>query len=97
MSAMRYVYIINHFQTRHSRDNIHMQIGFLYSVPLIIPVSDDLTDVDNKCDLGVNFQSNLQFDKHITNIRAKANRTTGIIKHAFSRIILTCSKIWSNQ
>ena len=28
----------------------------------------DLADVDNKCDLMVNFWSNLQFDKHIANI-----------------------------
>ena len=27
-----------------------------------------LAEVDNECDLGVNFQSNLQFDKHVTNM-----------------------------
>ena len=35
-------------------------------------------------DLGVNFQSNLQFDKHVANICAKANGIVGIIKHTFS-------------
>ena len=44
----------------------------------------DLAAVNNKCDLGIKFQSNLQFDKHIANICAKANRIVGIIKHAFS-------------
>ena len=33
----------------------------------------DLAEVVNKCALGVNFQSNLQFDKHIANICARAN------------------------
>ena len=45
-----------------------------------------LSDVDNKCDLGVNFQSNLQFDKHAANICAMANGIVGIIKHIFSCI-----------
>ena len=40
--------------------------------------------VDNECDLGVNFQTNLQFDEHVTNICVKANRIVGIIKHTFS-------------
>ena len=46
----------------------------------------DLIEVDNECDFEVNFQSNLQFDKHVTNICAKANRIVGNIKHTFSRI-----------
>ena len=46
----------------------------------------DLSEVDNACDLGVYFQSNLQFDKHVANICAKTNRTVGIIKHTFSHI-----------
>ena len=53
----------------------------------------DLSEVDNACDLGVDLQSNLQFDKHITNIRAKANRTVGIIKHTFSRINIDMFRI----
>ena len=71
----------------------------------------DLAEVSNECDLGVNFQSNLQFDKHVTNICAKANRISGITKHTFSRININmfqillkslvrpileyCSSIWS--
>ena len=46
----------------------------------------DLSEADNTCDQGINLQSNLHFDKHVTNICAKANRTVGIIKHTFSRI-----------
>ena len=46
----------------------------------------DQAEVDDKCDLVVNFQSNLHFDRHVTNICAKTNRTVGIIKHAFSCI-----------
>ena len=61
--------------------------------------------------MGVNFQSNLQFDKHVTNICAKANITVGINKHAFPRINIDmfqknlkslvrpileyCSSVWS--
>ena len=33
----------------------------------------DLAEVDNECDLGVNFQSNLQFVQHVANICATAN------------------------
>ena len=45
----------------------------------------DLAEVNNKCDLGVIFTSNLQFDKHITNICAKANRIVGISNiHVFA-------------
>ena len=69
-----------------------------------------LAEVDNECDLGANFQSNLLFDKHLTNVCAKANRIVGIIKHTFScmyidmfrllfkslvRFILVyCSSVW---
>ena len=57
----------------------------------------DLSEVDNACDLGVNFQSNLQFDEHVTNICAKANRTVGIIKHTFSRININMFRILSKS
>ena len=79
----------------------------LASVEVIL----ELAEVDNECDLGVNFHSNLQFDKHVTNICAKANRIVGITKHTFSRkniymfqilfkplvrpILEYCSSIWS--
>ena len=53
----------------------------------------DLPEVDNTCNLGANFQSNLQFDKHITNICAKANGIVGIIRHAFSRIDIDIFRI----
>ena len=72
----------------------------------------DLAEVDNKFDLGVSFQSNLQLDKHVANICAKANRTVGIIEHTFSRINIDmfqillkslvrhileyCSSVWSH-
>ena len=39
-----------------------------------------------ECDLGVYFQSNLLFDRHVATMCAKANRTFGIIKHTFSCI-----------
>ena len=55
----------------------------------------DMVEVDNACDLGVNFQSNLQFDKHITNICAKANRIVGITKHIFYRINIDMLQILS--
>ena len=71
----------------------------------------DLAEVDNECDLGVNFQYNLQVDKHVANICAKANRTDRIIKHTFSCINIDmlqtlfkslvrpilehCSSVWS--
>ena len=51
-----------------------------------VEVIPDLAEVDNECDMGVNFQSKLQFDKHVTNICAKANRTAIIIRHKFSCI-----------
>ena len=72
----------------------------------------DLSEVDNACDMGVNFLSNLQFDKHVTNICAEANRTVGITKHIFSciynnmfqilfkslvrPILEYCSSVWSH-
>ena len=43
----------------------------------------DLAEVDNECDLGVNFQSNLQLNKYVTITCAKANRTVGINKLTF--------------
>ena len=46
----------------------------------------DLTEVANECDIVVDLESNLWFDKDIATICAKANRTAGIIKHKFSRI-----------
>ena len=71
----------------------------------------DLPEVDNACALGVDHQSNLQFDKHVANICAKANRTVGITKHTLSRIDIDmfrilhkslvrpileyCSSVWS--
>ena len=71
----------------------------------------DLVEVDNECDLGIHFLSYLQFDKQVTDICAKANRTFGIIKHTFSRmkidmlrilfdslvrpILVYCSSVWS--
>ena len=55
----------------------------------------DLAEVDNECDLGVNLQSKLQFDKHVPNIYAKANRIVGIIKHVFSRINIDMIRILS--
>ena len=48
----------------------------------------DLAGVDNLYDMEVNFQSDLQFDKHIANICVKANGTVGITKHSFSNIII---------
>ena len=45
-----------------------------------------LAEVDDEPDLGVNNQSNLQLDKHITTVCVATNRTVGITKHAFSRI-----------
>ena len=39
---------------------------------------------DNEKDLGVMFQSNLSFRKHIRSITARANSRVGLIKHSFS-------------
>ena len=57
----------------------------------------DLAEVDNKCDQGVNFQSNSQFDKHVANICAKANRIDEIIKHTFSCINIDMFRILSKS
>ena len=57
----------------------------------------DRAEVDSECDLGVNFQSTLQFDKHVANICAKANRIVGIIKHAFSCINIDMFQILSKS
>ena len=35
----------------------------------------DMAEVDEECDLGANFNSNLQFNKHVVTICANANRT----------------------
>jgi len=43
-----------------------------------------VTRVQEECDLGVLFSSNLKFDKHILNTVQKANNLTGIIKRIFS-------------
>ena len=72
----------------------------------------DLSEADNACYLGLNVQSNLQFDKHVANICAKANRTVGITKHTLYRINIDmfrllfkslvrpileyCSNVWSS-
>jgi hypothetical protein len=39
-----------------------------------------------KTDLGVTFQNNLKFDKHITNCVNNANRLLGLIKRTFDYI-----------
>ena len=57
----------------------------------------DLYEVDNACDMGVNSQSNLQFDKHVANICVKANRTVGITKHTFFRINIDMFRILSKS
>ena len=49
----------------------------------------DLAEVDDKCDLGVNFL----FDKHVSNICANANGIVGIIMHTFSLINIDMSRI----
>ena len=54
-----------------------------------------LADIDDECDQGVNHQSNLQTDKHVTNICAKANGTVGITKHTFSHISIDMLQILS--
>jgi len=43
-----------------------------------------ITRVQEECDLGVLFSSNLKFDKHISNTVRKANNLIGIIKRTFS-------------
>ena len=42
-----------------------------------------LDEVDEDKDLGVIFQSNLKFDKHISSIIAKAQRVLSLIYHSF--------------
>ena len=54
----------------------------------------DQAEVDNECDLGANFQSNLQFDKRVANICAKANRIVGIITRTFSHINIDMFRIF---
>ena len=44
----------------------------------------NLTDTMEEKDLGVTIDCRLEFDKHIKNIVAKANRTLGMIKIAFT-------------
>ena len=46
----------------------------------------DLAKVDNECDLGVNFQSNLQFDNYISIILSKS---------LVRPILEYCSSVWS--
>ena len=53
-----------------------------------------LDEVDEEKDLGVNFQSNLKFDKHISSIIAKAQRVLSLIYHSFD---LTCLLFSTNQ
>ena len=53
----------------------------------------EMDEVDNECDLGANFQSNIQCDERVANICAKANRTVGIIEHKFSRIDIDIFRI----
>jgi hypothetical protein len=42
-----------------------------------------LDEVDEEKDLGVTFQSNLKFDKHISSIIAKAQRVLSLVYHSF--------------
>jgi hypothetical protein len=42
-----------------------------------------LDEVDEEKDLGVTFQSNLKFDKHISSIIAKDQRVLSLIYHSF--------------
>jgi hypothetical protein len=53
-----------------------------------------LDEVDEEKDLGVTFQSNLKFDKHISSIIAKAQRVLSLIYHSFD---LTCLLFSTNQ
>jgi hypothetical protein len=53
-----------------------------------------LDEVDEEKDLGVTFQSNLKFDKHISSIIAKAQRVLSLIYHSFD---LTCFLFSTNQ
>ena len=47
---------------------------------IAIPMADIMKD------LGVSFQSNLKFDKHVSNITSSANSRLGIIKYTFQEI-----------
>ncbi len=42
-----------------------------------------LTSVDEEKDLGVTFEQNLKFERHITNCVNKAQRTVGLIRRSF--------------
>ena len=53
-----------------------------------------LAEVDNESDQGVNIQSRLQFDMHVTTMCAKANKTVGIIKHTYSCINIDMLRIF---
>ena len=44
-----------------------------------------LEEVTHGKDLGITFESNGSFDKHIDNIVLKANRNLGIIKRTFQQ------------
>ena len=52
-----------------------------------------MAEVEDECDLVVNFQSNLQFGNHVPTMCGKANRTVVIIKHTFSRINIDMFRI----
>ena len=43
----------------------------------------EIQQVDEEKDLGVTFQTDLKFNKHIVNCVNKANRMIGIIKRTF--------------
>ena len=73
--------------------NIERTYNLLTSVEGIL----DLAEVDNECGLGVNFQSNLQSDKHVATIYAKANRIVGITKHTFYHIIIDMFQMLSKS
>lgn len=45
-----------------------------------------IDDVDNEKDLGVTFESNLKFERHITNIVNKAQRILGLIFRSFETL-----------
>lgn len=46
----------------------------------------DLPNVQEEKDLGITFQSNLKFNKHVSQIVNRANRLLGMIKRTFPRI-----------
>ena len=47
---------------------------------IAVPMDDIMKD------LGVSFQSNLKFNKHVSNITSSANSRLGIIKYTFQKI-----------